>query len=245
MGANIGGERTSHIVSSPGIFPMLGRRKRPLAPIRPGIGPSGKYQAAAGGARSSGPVGRRSVQCGRSTWLTRPDGLAEQIDALDEREAASVADNFCRLLAVACGAAAGEHRESIRVARLEEAKRYIDLNLADPALGAEKAAQALKMSVRSLHLLFEPCGTTFAQHVLRRRLEECRAAVLHQGNRPHQPDIAFAWGFSSSTTFNRTFRSAFGIAPSQLRLSRQRAIATSPAKPRRLTKRAPRLCVAW
>ena len=45
------------------------------------------------------------------------DAFAAQIDALDDREADLVADNFCRLLAVACGAQAEDQREPIRLAR--------------------------------------------------------------------------------------------------------------------------------
>jgi hypothetical protein len=108
------------------------------------------------------------------------DAFDRQAETLDDREAGFVADHFCRLLAVACGAAAGEHQESIHAARLAEAKRYIDLNLADPTLTPEKAAMALKISVRSLHLLFEPSGTTFAQYVLRRR-------PRGMPRRPHEP----------------------------------------------------------
>jgi AraC-like DNA-binding protein len=145
------------------------------------------------------------------------DSFAAQIDTLGDGEAALVADNFCRLLAMACGAAAGDHKKPIRVARLEEAKRYIDLHLADPELTPEKAAGALRISLRQLHRLFEPSGTSFAQHVTRRRLEECRAAVLNPtGGRP-VTDIALAWGFNSLSTFNRTFRRAFGAAPGELR----------------------------
>ena len=88
-----------------------------------------------------------------------------------------LADNFCRLQAVVCGADAGEYRDAACLARLAEAKRYINLHLADLALTPEKAASALKISVRQLHLLFEPSGISFAQYVLRRRLEECRAAL--------------------------------------------------------------------
>jgi AraC-like DNA-binding protein len=148
--------------------------------------------------------------------------FAKQVDTLEGGEVELVLDNFCRLLAVACGAAAGEHKASVRLARLEEAKRYIDLNLPDPALGAEKAAQALKMSVRSLHLLFEPSGTSFAQYVLRRRLEECRAALVGPVGERSVTDIAFAWGFKSLATFNRSFRQTFGAAPSELRRGAKR-----------------------
>jgi AraC-like DNA-binding protein len=145
------------------------------------------------------------------------DALGAQIDTLDDRETDLVADNFCRLLAVACGANAGDHREAIHLARLEEAKRYIGLHLAEPGLTPEKAAGALKMSVRQLHLLFEPSGTSFAQYVLRRRLEECRAALASPIGDRSITDIALGWGFNSLWTFNRNFRQAFGVTPGEVR----------------------------
>jgi AraC-like DNA-binding protein len=89
--------------------------------------------------------------------------------------------------------------------------------LADPGLTPEKAAAALKMSVRQLHLLFEPSGTSFAQHVLQRRLEECRAALLNPVGGRSVAEIAFAWGFNSLATFHRNFREAFGITPGEVR----------------------------
>jgi AraC-like DNA-binding protein len=146
------------------------------------------------------------------------DAFAAKIDTLDEREAGLVADNFCRLLAIACGAAAGEHQEAVRLARLEEAKRYIDQHLAEPKMTPEKAAAALKMSVRQLHLLFEPSGTSFAQYLLRRRLEECRAALLTPVGGRSVADIALGFGFNNLWTFNRNFRRAFGVTPSEARV---------------------------
>jgi AraC-like DNA-binding protein len=143
------------------------------------------------------------------------DAFGAQLDTLDDSWAGVVADNFCRLLAVVCGAAAGEHGDAIRVGRLADAKLYVDQHLSNPRLSPEKAARALKISVRRLHHLFEPSGTTFTQYLLSRRLEECRAALVN-GDRP-VTDIALAWGFNSLATFNRTFRRAFGVAPSELR----------------------------
>jgi AraC-like DNA-binding protein len=143
------------------------------------------------------------------------NAFGAQFDRLDEREAGLLADNFCRLLAAACGANAGDQRDAIRAARLAEVQRYVDLHLADPRLSPEKAAGALKMSVRQLHLLFEPSGSSFSQYVLRRRLEECRAALADAER--SVTDIALAWGFNSLATFYRTFREAFGVTPSELR----------------------------
>ncbi len=95
------------------------------------------------------------------------------------------------------------------------AKRYIETHRADPMLTPERAASALKISVRQLHLLFEPGGTTFAQYVMKRRLEECRTA-LQTGERS-VVDIAFAWGFNSLATFYRRFQEAYGMTPCEMR----------------------------
>ena len=147
------------------------------------------------------------------------DAFGRQFDLLGDDEAGMIADNFCRLLAVACGGAAGEHRGAIASARVEEAKRYVCAHLTDPGLTPEKAARALKISVRQLHLLFEPTGTSFAQYVLSRRLEECRAALMNPIGGRSVTDVAFAWGFNSLATFYRTFQQAFGVAPGALRAS--------------------------
>ena len=159
--------------------------------------------------------------CGRDgvsgIILSYLDALSEQVSSLDDAEAGQVADNFCRLLAVACGRGASEHRDALREARLAEAKSYIRLHLAEPDLTPESAAAALKISVRTLHLLFEPSGTSFAQYVLQQRLEECRAALSSLAGERSVTDIALAWGFSSLSTFYRTFRQAFGITPTELR----------------------------
>ncbi len=145
------------------------------------------------------------------------DAFAGQFEPLGDGGVDLVADNFCRLLAVAFGSAAGEQQEPIRLARLEEAKRYVDLHLAYPDLTPEKAAGALRVSVRSLHLLFEPSGESFAEYVLRRRLEECRAALASPIGERSITDVAFGWGFNNLATFYRAFRRAFGATPGELR----------------------------
>jgi AraC-like DNA-binding protein len=145
------------------------------------------------------------------------DGFGRHVDTLGDGEAGLIADNFCRLLAVACGASAGEQQEAMREARLAEAKRHVQLHLADPGLAPEKVAAALKISVRQLHLLFEPSGESFGRYVTRKRLEECRAAIMNPIGDRSVTDIALAWGFNSLRTFNRTFRQAYDTSPGELR----------------------------
>jgi AraC family transcriptional regulator, positive regulator of tynA and feaB len=150
--------------------------------------------------------------------------LARNWDNIPEPAMRPITDTLARLIGIACGAVAAAQPEAVRAGRLVEAKCYIDRHLADPDLSPASAASALRISARSLHALFEPAGTSFARHVLRRRLEECRAALL--GNPPRPViDIAFAWGFSSLSGFYRAFQAAFGMSPGDLR-------AAQPAKDR-------------
>jgi AraC-like DNA-binding protein len=110
--------------------------------------------------------------------------------------------------------------DAVRAGRLVAAKRHIECHLAEPDLSPATVAAAPHISVRTLHLLFEPTGTSFAHHVLRRRLEECRAALL-AGPARAVTDIAFAWGFNNLSSFYRAFQAAFGMSPGDLRASMQ------------------------
>lgn len=78
-------------------------------------------------------------------------------------------------------------------------------------------AGALRISVRWPHLLFEPSSVSFAQYVLRRRLEECPAALANPIGNRSVTDIALGWGFNSLVIFYRTFRQAYGATPGDLR----------------------------
>ncbi len=151
------------------------------------------------------------------------DELAKRKAVLSESFSALVVDHVARLIAVACGDEARAHGEALQAAKLEQARRYIEQNLGAPDLSPGKAAAALGVSVRQLHLSFEPVGESFSQYVRRRRLEECSATLQNPASLDRSiADIAFAWGFSSLPTFYRTFSHAFDVAPGDLR---QRAVA--------------------
>jgi AraC-like DNA-binding protein len=149
------------------------------------------------------------------------NALGHNWDCVSEATMDPVADTLARLIGIACGAAATEQPDAVRAGRLVEVRRYIDRHLADNELSPAGAAASLGISVRALHLLFEPTGSSFSRTVVRRRLEECRAALLHSPQRPIT-DIAFAWGFSNLSSFYRAFHAAFGMAPGDLRETSQR-----------------------
>ena len=146
------------------------------------------------------------------------EALNETIDTLDHLQQPAVIDNLCRLLALSCGGSPGPQQGAIRAAKLQQAKDYISKHLTDPGLTPTQAAAAIKVSVRQLHLLFEPTGKSFAEHVQSRRLEECRAALASPVNRDRSvTDIAYAWGFNSLASFYRAFRKRFGASPGEVR----------------------------
>jgi AraC-like DNA-binding protein len=140
------------------------------------------------------------------------------IDTMGNPQQPVVIDNFCRLLALACGGATEPQQEAVRAAKLQQAKDYISKHLTDPGLTPAHAAAAIKVSVRQLHLLFEPTGVSFAHHVQFRRLEECRAALASPLNSDRSvTDIAYAWGFNNLASFYRAFRRRFGASPGDVR----------------------------
>jgi AraC-like DNA-binding protein len=149
------------------------------------------------------------------------DAASTQLPALSPELGESVLQNLCGLVALACGASdegRSSAHDSLRTARLEAARRHIDQHLAEPELTPANTAAALGISLRHLHLLFEPTGISFAQYVMQRRLLQCRAALTSPtGASRSVADIAFGWGFNSLATFYRAFEREFGLTPTTLR----------------------------
>jgi AraC-like DNA-binding protein len=144
--------------------------------------------------------------------------LTKNLELLDGPNGDAVIDTLCRLLAITYGAGAPDHAGALKAARLTRARQYIEQHLTDPGLTPGAAAAALGVSVRWLHKLFEPTGVSFAEHVQRRRLEECRAALAGpNAARRSVLDIAFGWGFTNLSTFYLAFQRQFGMAPGEFR----------------------------
>ena len=60
-------------------------------------------------------------------------------------------------------------------------------------------------------------GMTVSDYIWRARLLNCRQELETQGGKIKTiTDVAFSWGFSSSSHFSRVFRNYFGIAPSSI-----------------------------
>jgi AraC-like DNA-binding protein len=147
--------------------------------------------------------------------------LAAQGSRIDPRIVEPVADNLVRLVAMAAGISpelrdAG--REALRTAALQRVIRYAEKHYADPALSPARAANAVGMSVRKLHMLFGTSGKSFGEWLLEKRLGEARRLLTspHSASRSIA-DIALAAGFNDVSAFYRAFRVRWGTTPGEFR----------------------------
>jgi len=95
------------------------------------------------------------------------------------------------------------------------AQAFIREHLRDPDLCIDQISAALGCTKRYLHMLFSDKGMTVSDYIWRTRLLHCRQELETQAGKTIT-DVAFSWGFSSSSHFSRVFRKYFGVVPSSI-----------------------------
>ena len=100
------------------------------------------------------------------------------------------------------------------------AQAFIREHLRDPDLCVDQISAALGCTKRYLHMLFSERGMTVSDHIWRARLWRCRQELETHGGKTIT-DVAFSWGFSSSSHFSRVFRNYFGVVPSSIHKAQQ------------------------
>ncbi|MFD5191677.1 helix-turn-helix domain-containing protein [Streptomyces sp. NPDC058357] len=101
---------------------------------------------------------------------------------------------------------------------LRRVNTFIEHHLGDPDLTPRVIADHHHLSLRSLHALFHDEPEGVAATIRRRRLERCRADLARPDLRQQLiQTIAARWGFTSTTSFSRTFRTAYDITPRDYR----------------------------
>ena len=95
------------------------------------------------------------------------------------------------------------------------AQFFIREHLRDPNLSIDQISVVLGCTKRYLHMLFSDRGTTISDYIRNARLQNCRQELETQVGKS-VTDVAFSWGFSSSSHFSRVFRDHFGIVPSAI-----------------------------
>ncbi|MFD7915836.1 helix-turn-helix domain-containing protein [Streptomyces sp. NPDC059752] len=97
---------------------------------------------------------------------------------------------------------------------LARVKAYVLTSLSDPDLSPERIAAAHHISVRYLHKLFQPEGTTVGRWIRQERLARCRRDLSRRtGSAPAVTAVAQRWGFTNPSHFSRAFRAAYGMSP--------------------------------
>jgi AraC-like DNA-binding protein len=105
--------------------------------------------------------------------------------------------------------------------RYPDACLFIRRHLADPELNPDAVALHVKMSTRNLARLFARRGTTIERAIWSGRLAAARRDLLDPRLADRSiTDIAFSWGFNDAAHFSRSFSKAYGLAPSEFRVSR-------------------------
>jgi AraC family transcriptional activator of tynA and feaB len=145
--------------------------------------------------------------------------LHGQFDACDLMD--NVARMFSRLLAQMLR---GSHRpardaSSSSVLTRDRVEDFISQNLDDPGLSAVSISKAFGCSARTLHRAFKRSdGETLSRHIWRRRIEVCASALrAPESASQSMTELAYRWGFASSTHFASLFRERYGESPSEYR----------------------------
>lgn len=140
---------------------------------------------------------------------------------LSSAAAAVAKANALDLLALALVNSIGERQGAGSPARmlvLLNVRAAIEARLADPSLDAPSAAAAAGVSVRYANAVLASEGTSIRRLILARRLARCRKALADPSQAGRKvSEIAYAWGFSDMTHFGRSFKSAYGVTPSDFR----------------------------
>lgn len=139
---------------------------------------------------------------------------AHEIQADQSEEVLALASDLAiTLLRASRGATARTPREAVATA-----KRYIRSRWRDPGLSPREIAAAADISPRYLHRLFQEEPQTVGQYLQSTRLAAARAALLnHRHDHRTVVDIAHSCGFGDISGFNRAFRTAYGMTPTQMR----------------------------
>ena len=156
-------------------------------------------------------IGRAATTCLRS--------IADQAGQLPLRSRKVFASMASDILAEAAAHIVGGSRDAAvfrtgSQRTLDRARVYIDQHLDEDDLAPARIAGSVGVSPRYLGQLFAAQGLSTMGWVTRCRLERCRSRLAKEVWRPGLiAELAYTTGFSNVSSFNRAFKSAFGMTP--------------------------------
>jgi AraC-like DNA-binding protein len=150
---------------------------------------------------------------------------SDDAPTLSPRNAARLADEMAELAVIAASEAEpGDTRIHDHDHLFQQVREFVEDNLNDPQLDAERIAAEFFVSTRTLHRMFARHDLTVANWIKERRLEACRRALCSRSweNVPIG-QIAAHHGISNASFFSRAFATRFGMTPRTFR-RHQRAL---------------------
>jgi AraC-like DNA-binding protein len=179
------------------------------------IGPYASSLADVAGTPLPDPRGTTSLVAHLLTGLARAT-----VDAAPENPA-GLSQHVIGLITLMCADAA-RPGASPQTVMLEQAKQFIEARLADTELSPDIVADALHVSTRTLHRLFERDGYTISGWTRSRRLERCRIDLVDVALWEESvSSIGARHGLCDAAHFSRLFKATFGLSP---RAYRARAV---------------------
>lgn len=166
------------------------------------------------------PVARRiSGQAGLGATLFRlGTSLYREASVLSREQGIAAVEAYLHILSACIGVPDEAHVDTPELT--DRIESFINENLSNPALTPSEIAMSVGISVRHLHRLFLRKGTTVAEWIRHKRLENCRSELADPRLLDRNiTDIAFSWGFSDSAHFSHCFKKQFGISPREFRAS--------------------------
>ena len=147
--------------------------------------------------------------------------MPDRVEVLQPVAKTQIAEHVLDLVALALAAETGEDRPALssgRAIALLQLRMAIENRLSDPMLDPSSAAAAAGISVRYANVLLSEQGTSLQRLIVSRRLDHCRRALEDPAQAQRTiTDIAFAWGFSDLSHFDRRFKTEYGCAPRDYR----------------------------
>lgn len=139
----------------------------------------------------------------------------DEAGKLSPNNAAGVAESLIDLLLLPLREADAVFDRVGPEAMYVRAQAFIREHLRDPDLCIDQISTALGCTKRYLHMLFSERGMTVSDYIWQARLQHCRQELEAYAGKTIT-DVAFSWGFSSSSHFSRVFRKYFGVVPSSI-----------------------------
>ncbi|CAN7657575.1 helix-turn-helix domain-containing protein [Caballeronia sp. LjRoot34] len=144
--------------------------------------------------------------------------LSNEISRLDTSVQGSVSRSTLELLGIALSGQQPSSLFDASATMLRRVQDYILQHLHEDNLTPARIAEANRISLRYLHMLFQRGDATVSGWILDRRLLLCKQALLDPAySRQQIAEIAFRWGFNSTSHFCRAFKEKYGCAPGELR----------------------------